>query len=400
MNQALATRYNVIDVDTHLIEPPDLWTARLSSKWGDLVPHVKVSAKSGVERWWIGDTRLSAAGSVAHAGWNDYPPAYPPTMAQADPGSWQNTERLKHMDKYHIHSQVLYPNIIGFQCETFMKMADRQLGLDCVRAYNDFLAEFCSIAPDRLIAVAWLPFWDIEASVREIERAVKIGHKGIIFGGDFTELGMPPIQDPHWDPIFAACQHNQMSINFHIGFSARSTEENVRFQSLVRDDKAAYIKGSTMLFMGNAMTISDLILYGVCEKFPRLNFVSVESGASWLPFFLESLDWQFLNSGGRKQYPARLMPSEYFRRQIYGSFWFEKDMLKAALELYPDNLMFETDYPHPTSLSPGPASFAVSPGEMIERQLQGLPEETIRKALHDTAARIYHIHAPALRGTH
>ena len=301
------------------------------------------------------------------------------------------------MDKYNIRSQVLYPNIIGFQCETFMKMTDRQLGLECVRAYNDFLVEFCSIDPDRLFPVAWLPFWDMEESVKEIERCVKIGHRGIIFGGDFTVLGLPPIQDPHWEPIFAACQHHQMSINFHIGFSARSTEENQKFQSLVRDDKAAYIKGSTMLFMGNALTISDLILYGVCEKFPKLNFVSVESGASWLPFFVESLDWQFLNAGGHKQYPNRMLPSEYFRRQVYGSFWFEKHLLKAALELYPDNLMFETDYPHPTSLSPGPASEAISPGEMIEKQLAGLSEEIQRKALHDTAARLYHLKSPTLR---
>ena len=122
---------------------------------------------------------------------------------------------------------------------------------------------------------------------------------------------------------------------------------------LVRDDKAAFIKGSTMLFMGNALTISDLILYGVCEKFPKLNFVSVESGASWLPFLVESLDWQWQNSGAYVAYPKRLTPSEYFRRQVYGSFWFESALLKSAIELYPDNIMFETDFPHPTSLYPG-----------------------------------------------
>ena len=393
----LANRYHIIDVDTHIIEPPDLWTSRVSKKWGDLVPHVKVSAKSGVERWFVGQDRLPAVASVAHAGWKDFPPGFPPTLAQADPATWRAEDRLKRMDQYGIHAQVLYPNLLGFQCESFMRMPDRQLGLDCVRAYNDFLAEFCSLDPERLVPVMWLPFWDVEASVAEIERSARNGHRGVIFGGDFTVVGLPSVHDKHWDPIYAAAEHHQLSINFHIGFAAKTTEEARIFQSTVRDDKAAYVKGSTMLFMGNALAISDLILYGVCERFPKLNFVSVESGASWLPFLVEALDWQWLNAGGAKLYAGRMLPSDYFRRQIYGSFWFEKDMLKQALELYPDNLMFETDYPHPTSLSPGPASYARNPHEVIDAHLAGVEESILQRALHDTAARLYHLKSPALR---
>jgi predicted TIM-barrel fold metal-dependent hydrolase len=87
-----------------------------------------------------------------------------------------------------------------------------------------------------------------------------------------------------------------------------------------------------------------------------------------------------------------LLPSEYFRRQIYGCFWFEEEGAMYALErLGPDNILYETDFPHPTSMSPGPASAAVSPRQFIAEAFAGLPEETTRKVLHDNAARLYHL---------
>ena len=92
------------------------------------------------------------------------------------------------------------------------------------------------------------------------------------------------------------------------------------------------------------------------HRFPNLNFVSVESGFGWVPSFVESMDWQWLNSGAHEAYPEMELPSFYFRRQVYGMFWFETEALQRQVDLFPDNLMFETDFPHPTSLSPGPAS--------------------------------------------
>ena len=393
----LTERYNVIDIDTHIIEPADLWTSRMSRKWGEMVPHTRTSEKSGVQRWYMGDLRLPAAGAVAHAGWKDFPPGFPPTLDQADPATWQAAARLKKMDQYGIYAAVLYPNLLGFQCETFMRAPDRQFGIECVRAYNDFLVDFCSEDPDRLIPVMYLPFWDLEESVKEIARSAKNGHRGVIFGGDFSSVKLPHLGDKHWDPIMAAAQDQNLSINFHIGFAEQTTEENRAFQAAVKDDKAVFVKGSTLMFMGNAQNIADVILTGLCERFPRLKFVSVESGASWLPFLVECLDWQWKNAGCTKEYPNRLLPSEYFRRQVYGSFWFESSLLQRSVELFPDNIMFETDFPHPTSLSPGPASFAQHPSVVIEQNLGTMPEEIQRKVLHDNAAKLYGLRSKAER---
>ncbi len=85
------------------------------------------------------------------------------------------------------------------------------------------------------------------------------------------------------------------------------------------------------------------------------------------------------------------LPSHYIMRQVHGTFWFEAKTIQSMLHLMPENVMFETDYPHPTSLSPGPASVAESPRVMLEKSLAGLPEHLVRKALFENAARVYHL---------
>ena len=124
--------------------------------------------------------------------------------------------------------------------------------------------------------------------------------------------------------------------------------------------------------------------------FPELNFVSVESGVGWLPAYLEALDWQWQNAGLHVKRPEyELLPSEFFKRQIYACFWFEKEVLQRAAELYPDNLMYETDYPHPTSMSPGPATIATHPRDYAVDALRGIPADTVEKLLRGNAARVY-----------
>jgi hypothetical protein len=121
--------------------------------------------------------------------------------------------------------------------------------------------------------------------------------------------------------------------------------------------------------------------------------VSVESGVGWIPSTLEAFDWQWRNGGLAKEHPEYdLLPSEYFRRQIYGCFWFE-EAASHAIAKYPENFLYETDYPHPTSMSPGPQTPADRPRVYAERVLSGLPDETLSKVLHDTAARIYKLDA-------
>jgi predicted TIM-barrel fold metal-dependent hydrolase len=142
--------------------------------------------------------------------------------------------------------------------------------------------------------------------------------------------------------------------------------------------------------MSNVNCILDLILEGVCERFPRLAFVCVESGFGYVPFLLEMMDWQWHNAGAAREHPQRLLPSEYFNRQLYTTFWFETWPL-VQLERFEDNVLFETDYPHGTSLVPGPCSTSLTPREHVLTHFGNLPDRVVRKVVHDNAARLYQL---------
>ena len=383
------TALRVIDADTHLTEPVDLWTARMPDRFRDDAPRVLLHEPTGTWRWMVGDRWCSLVGNYSMAGWREFPPSCPPTLEEADPACYDAKARLAHMDANGIYAQVLYPIVIAFEGHAFMALKDEGLKLACVQTYNDYQIEFASIAPDRFVALAVLPFWDLDASLAEVRRCRGLGHRGILWAATLEKHGLPDFSDPHWDPLYAEAQDLGMSINFHVGVG--NTAEEIE-QAMNREsyDPAANTARSSMSFISNVRTIGLLLTSGVCDRFPRLDFVSVESGFGYVPFLLDSLDWQWVNANARRRYPDRLLPSEYFRRQVYSMFWFESNSLEL-LPKYEDNVMFETDFPHPTSLHPGPASFAPSPAEVIRRDTEIVGEAVMRKVLQDNACRVYHI---------
>jgi len=395
----MTARIPIIDADTHLAEVPDIWTSRLSAqRWGDAIPHLVHDERLGMDRWLIGGKKLTSVSNWATAGWSDYPPSHPPTLEQADPAAFFAPGRVARMDKYGIQAEVLYPNLITFSNHAFREL-DPELAIECMKAYNDYLVEFASEDGnrDRFILLACVPFWDVEATVAEIERCAALGFQGLLFIAKPYKIGLPTISDAHWDPVFARVQELGWPVNFHTGFAEFSEED---FKSMLsrHADRRDYARLSATSYLGNADAIAEIVMSGLCHRYPGINFVTVESAFGWLPSFVESMDWQWLNSGAAKAFPAMEMPSVYFRRQVYGMFWFEKESVRRQIDLYPDNVMFESDFPHPTSLSPGPASASEDPRQVADEFFAGLPEELTRKILFENAARVYGIRVPAIVG--
>ncbi len=390
---SLFAEHAVIDVDTHITEPADLWTSRIASKYHDVVPHIE--RIKGRDFWVINGKKGLAPGAVSLAGHDGRPPnEFPATYDDIDPATFDATARIAHMDREGIYAQVLYPNVGGFGSQNFLSMENEALKIDCVRAYNDFLAEWASEYPTRLVPVCALPFWDVAESVKEIERCAELGHRSVLFPSQPQDFRQPALHDEYWDPIWACAQSLNLPISFHIGGQAALGVKEGEFtpKGGGMKTKAKFARFSALAFVGNSLGISEIICGGVCHRFPDLNFVSVESGVGWIPTLLESLDWQWHNAGVAIESPHYdLLPSEYFKRQIYACFWFERDVIARAAELYPDNIMYETDFPHPTSMSPGPATIAQRPEVYASEALAELPKEVVSKLLHDNAARVYHI---------
>jgi predicted TIM-barrel fold metal-dependent hydrolase len=402
----IADRIPIVDVDSHVIEPPDLWSARMPKKYADIQPRVVHVDSRGEDFWLIGDIPASTAWGLAAAGWHEHLPSHPKRFEDVPDTMYNATARVRALDEHGVAAQVLYPNILGFSINTLLTVGDGEFHLACVQAYNDFLSDWANEAPGRFVPVMALPFWDVDASVAEIERCAANGHKGILFAGEPKKGGFPRLRDRHWDPIWAAAQANVLSINFHVGFGwipanrggmykAKLAGGIDQMMTAAANDTGAdgpqisLVKFTTLGLMGNAETIVELIVSGILDRFPSLKFVSVESGFGYLPYLLETMAWQWLNTGAAHANPGRMLPSEYFKRQVYGSFWFEHQSLTRLVDLYPDNVMFETDFPHPTCLAPGPVSYTDSARNVIEQNLSSLPDDLLRKILHDNAANLY-----------
>jgi predicted TIM-barrel fold metal-dependent hydrolase len=379
-------RYDIIDCDTHITEPRDVWTSRVPARYVDLVPHV-VRNDAGVDVWLLDGVQIYTAGITALAGWPEPFPSGPPTYEDMHPAAYDSHARLKLMDGNRIWAQVLYPNVAGFGSQKFLQIGDDALKLICVEAYNDFLRDWAGADPRRLITIMSMPFWDVDACVREVERGAAAGHRGVLFTGEPQRFGLPFLGEKHWDPLWAAAQDAGLAIHFHIG---SGDVGNIFSPARVaaHGTAATYALSSVDLFLKNGLQVSDLLLSGVLPRFPKLQFVSVESGIGWVPFVLEAVDHSYREARPHRTSEWELMPSEYFRRQVYSTHWFETVPLRRLLDDLPvDKLLFETDFPHPTCLYDDVAG-------RVEEAFYGIEPGLRRKLLWGNAAELYGIADP------
>ena len=341
--------YSIIDVDTHVSELPDTWTSRVPAAMRDRVPRVEQDAK-GRDIWVIDGERVSLAGLLATAGVGDFKD-YPSTFGEMHPGAYDADARLRYMDDMGIWAMVMYPNVAGFGSQQFLKLRDPELMLACVEAYNNWQTDWASADPRRLLPVTSTPFWDIDASVREVRRCAEMGHRGILFTGEPHKFGQPLLGDRRWDPLWATAVELDVPISFHIG-SGNMEGGMTKEMMAVYGKMATFTAGSVEVFLKNGIQLSDLLLSGVLARFPDIKFVSVESGIGWIPFVLEALDYQFLGNRVVEERPdLDMLPSEYFARNVFACYWFEQVAPRRLLDkVGVDRILFETDFPHPTSL--------------------------------------------------
>jgi predicted TIM-barrel fold metal-dependent hydrolase len=377
----------VIDVDTHLTEPHDLWTARAPKGWEERLPHVRVV--DGHPRWICDGIVIGNAGGAAvirpdgekvvgteFLGFH---------IEDVHPASYDVDARLEMMDAMGVYAQILYPNVVGFGGQKFNDVIDPELRMLCATLFNDAMAEIQERSGQRLYPMAIVPWWDIEGAVREVERAHSLGLRGVNTNADPHNEGFPDLASLHWDPLWEVCADLGLSVNFHIGGSSTSVAwfGTSPWPSLDAERKLAM--GSTMIMIGNFRTLGNLLVSGIFERHPTLQVVSVESGLGWIPFLLEVLDWELAECAPHAVEHLSLSPSEYFRRQIHACYWFERQGLTDTLAaLGPDHIMFETDFPHPTCLYPN----------SLERAAEGLVdvEPSVREQVLSTnASKLYRI---------
>ena len=195
--------------------------------------------------------------------------------------------------------------------------------------------------------------------------------------------------DRHWDPLWETAVELNLPLSFHIGSGDME-------DGLGREKVAAYgrmstfTSGSVNVFLKNGFQMSELLLSGVFVRHPEVQFVSVESGVGWIPFTLEALDYQFMGNRVFDEHPEfDRLPSEYFKTNVHACYWFEQVAPRRLIDkVGADRIMFETDFPHPTSLYGGDVHTAIANG------LGDSDEETRRKILWGNGQKLYKVEEP------
>ncbi|HWS47547.1 MAG TPA: amidohydrolase family protein, partial [Acidimicrobiia bacterium] len=265
------------------------------------------------------------------------------------------------MDADGIDAVVLYPSFAMFfgPCDEIPALHDVDFVADCQRAYNDWLAEFCAYAPSRLFGVAAVPLQDVARACAEVERAAARGLVAV-FVRPSAYVDELPLNHHVYDDFWSTCARLRMPVAFHPGvhvdtpgacrkFALVAQSENATVTNMAMDE----IHGGSALgqAVGNTVdmvvTMGRVLMGGVCERFPQLRLVFLESSGGWVPSVLERMDEQVQAFPLERRWLS-LMPSEYFARQCYVSFEPEEWNLAAAAErLGVERVLWASDYPHP-----------------------------------------------------
>jgi predicted TIM-barrel fold metal-dependent hydrolase len=366
--------YNIISADDHVQEPPDAWQSRVVGKLKPRAPKI-VSTPQG-DVWEVDGKIFGALGLSAQAGrkYEDYK-ASGDTYSTIRKGTFDPGERLKDMAVDGIDAQVLFPNL-AIGCLYSIK--DFELQLACLRAYNDFLADFCSVAPDSLLGIGLLPTDDVSEAVKEIARVAKLpGLRGVLVP---TYPGKSSLEDPAYEPIWAAAQDHALPMHIHlITGTGTKTERFVQLGSA-----SALCSEMANHSMACYETLSKLIFAGIFERFPKLKFVSVEGNIGWIGYFLGKCDMVYRRHRFWTKLDLPKLPSEYFRQSIYATFIEDKVGVRIADMIGEDNLMWSSDYPHTDTTWPNSRQF-------IDDQFAGLPERLKHKIVSGNAQKLYQL---------
>jgi predicted TIM-barrel fold metal-dependent hydrolase len=397
----------VIDCDTHFIEPPDLWTSRAPAKWLDRVPHI--ITHNGLEQWalegtplgpislrTVGKGRVKYRGLFAFSDWE-----------QTDEACYDAKARVALMDDMHVWAQIVYPNAAGFGGNTFGATMSPEIRMFCVQAYNDAIAEWQAESGNRLLPQALLPFWDIAASVKELERVRDMGLSGITITTNPQSIpGTPDYGNAAWQPFWELCNELDLPISFHVGSQSglAGVSKLDTWESIIDSDVDVY-NPSTMTDADTLRKVplrataagvptytvsahsfmAQFLMSGLLDRYSKLQFALVESGIGWVPFILEYLDYNVKEMAPDDAFGLQRKPSEAFRDQMHVMWWFERFALRAAVDFIgPQCLLWESDFPHPVCTFPHPLKSAA---EALESQ----PHEIKKMIMQDNAAKLWHI---------
>lgn len=356
----------IISSDSHIVEPPHLWSSGVPREYKDRAP--RVIEKGGVDYWFVDGIRCNsfAGGAQVGARFEDQAKLKSAaSFSEVRQGAYMPDVHLNENFSDGVLGSVLYPT------QGLLLFGLQDLGLLHIlcQTYNDWIGEFCSYEPGRLKGVAMVPNDDVDWAVKELERCHLLGLKGAMIS--CAPKSVSSYEHRYYDPFWDKVVQLSMPISLHI-----ATDRGGADFSQAGIVNADY---------GVRKTIISLILGGVFTRFPQLRIGIIEYELAWIPFFLERLDYSYTQRANREGW-SRIddgkLPSDIFRENIFVSFQEDPLGIRDRHTVGINNIMFGSDYPHTESTFPRSVS-------ILQSLLQGLPTEEQNKICFENCANLY-----------
>ena len=344
----------LISADSHVIEDPNLWRTRLGnlSELAPLFPR-------------------AAGGFHAH------------------PGGHDPNARQEEMAQDGVSAEILYPTL----ALTLFSLPEADLQAACFRCYNSWLAEYCSVAPETLIGIGVLPAYDINVAVEEARRCADLGMRGLqVWQTPPTNLSFAT---EHYEALWSAAEEMGLPVSLHIltgfdwsqrvsaGIRGDHVTEGLSADAQVLASGFGYRGMTNYKLLAVTNALHDLIVSGALQRHPRLRIVVVENEIGWIPFVLDQWDKYYARPEFR---PPDLLerPSEYFRRQVFATFFNDPPGAHQFDWWGTQNFMWSSDFPHPNSTWPDSRSF-------VSRDIGHLPADAQRNLAWANCADLYRV---------
>jgi len=368
----------LLSIDDHIIEPPDLFDKHMVGKFKDQAPKLQKDA-TGKDQWIFQGESIGVPGLATVASWPKEEWNFNPTdLSEMRPGCYDLDARVNDMDANGMLAGMNFPTFAGFAGSHLAKMPDQELTGAAMSAYNDWaIDEVAGGHPGRFIPLSILPVLDVDRAVAEVRRVAAKGCVAISLPEAPYGIGLPSFASGYFDPIFAAIIETGMTPCMHIGGAFGLVK---RPAEAIADD-IILLAPQVM-----AITVTDIILGGVLQRFPDIKIALSEGGIGWVSFFLDRLDRHVTNQSWTHldKLPKGMTPTEAWRKHFLACFITDPSALRVRDRIGVETLAWECDYPHSDSTWPNSAELLLG-----ELDAAGCSDEEIDMITWKNVARFF-----------
>ncbi len=374
-------KYTVISVDDHVVEPAHTFEGRIPKHLAGKAPRI-IETPQGHQVWEFEGQTFTQVGMNAVAGRRKETVKLEPfRFEHMRPGCYDIGPRIKDMDLSGVWASVNFPSqITGFCGRVFFNAQDRELGMSCIKAWNDWLfEEWHEPYPERIVPLGITFLSDPELAVAEIRRCGERGFTAMTFPERPHMIGLPSLWDrDHWDPILQAMVDTDMAICLHVGSSGLNQAP---------PGAPSLQLGATLFSAVSLNACAEWVWSGYPLRMPKLKIVMSEGGIGWVAMLLDRLDNIIDRSGYGLGWDER--PADVLKRNFSFCTIDDPSTIDTRHRIGVENIMFETDYPHGDGTWPDTQL-------VLEKAWGHIPPSELRAMCSENAARVFRHPLPAV----